>query len=406
MLAQKTKIAVIGTVGLPSRYGGFETLTDHLVTNLGKSYDFSVYCTGKKYTKSQRLKNYKGARLFYLPLNANGIQSIFYDAFSILHALFYADVLLVLGVAGAWIFPFVRLLTNKKIIVSVDGVEWKRDKWSRPAKLYLWLAEKIAVKYSHIDISDNEAIQDYTAYRYGTLSRVVEYGGDHVKSVEATNEDFEKYPFLKYLYAVKVCRIEPENNVHLVLEAFTDIQNRQLVMIGNWNNSAYGRELKARYSGYDNIVLLDPIYDDRILNLIRSNASLYIHGHCAGGTNPSLVEAMTLGLPVLAFNVSYNKATTEGKAAYFNSVEEIRKFVRETFLDQLKRNGRLMKAIAEKRYTWRLIAGQYSRLFTEVLKHSQRKSVMSELSAALNEGTLSGQEVAHLHHHYRFFEKR
>ncbi|MFM6306803.1 MAG: DUF1972 domain-containing protein, partial [Dolichospermum sp.] len=113
---------------------------------------------------------YKNAQLKYIPLDANGAQSILYDSISIAHALFYADVLLILGVAGAWLLPFVRFFTKKKIIISIDGIEWKRNKWKGLAKCYLWWVEKLAVKYSHIDISDNESIQDYTALRYGSLS--------------------------------------------------------------------------------------------------------------------------------------------------------------------------------------------------------------------------------------------
>ncbi|STC94378.1 DUF1972 domain-containing protein [Chryseobacterium carnipullorum] len=158
-----------------------------------------------------------------------------YDTLSILHALFRSDVLLVLGVAGAWLLPFVKLFTGKKIIISIDGIEWKRDKWSLPAKLYLWWAEKLAVRFSHIDISDNESIQDYTSLRYKTISRVIEYGADHTKvNLTPTSENIEKYPFLSKEYAVKVCRIEPENNVHTIVKVFSELPDRTLVLVGNW----------------------------------------------------------------------------------------------------------------------------------------------------------------------------
>lgn len=153
----KTKVAIIGTVGLPARYGGFETLAAHLVEQLSEKYDFTVYCSSKKYSKEERSTTWNGSTLKYIPLEANGIQSIFYDSWSILNAVRYSDVLLILGVAGAWLLPFVRLFTNRKIIISIDGIEWKRDKWPIAAKLYLWWAENLAVKYSHIDISDNES---------------------------------------------------------------------------------------------------------------------------------------------------------------------------------------------------------------------------------------------------------
>lgn len=400
------KVAIIGTVGLPANYGGFETLTNHIVENLNSKYDFTVYCSSKKYNKKEQTKNYKGAKLKYIPLNANGMQSIFYDAISIIHAMFYADVLIVLGVAGAWVFPFVRLFTKKRIIVSIDGIEWKRDKWNRFAKMYLWLAEKIAVKYSHIDISDNESIQDYTALRYNSLSRIIEYGGDHVQRIETTNNDHNIYPFLKYLYAVKVCRIEPENNVHLVLDAYTKFSNKYIVIIGNWNNSEYGRLLKNEYAAFKNIFMLDPIYDQRTLDLIRGNAILYIHGHSAGGTNPSLVEAMNLQLPVLAFNVSYNKTTTENKASYFSTSSEIETFVKHMSLEKLRDNAISMLEIANRRYKWSIIAQKYEDLILESLTVNAKSAITSNLNIALANHSLENYQLGHLQYQYHFFEKR
>jgi glycosyltransferase involved in cell wall biosynthesis len=372
------KIAIIGTVGVPANYGGFETLAEHLVEDLGHKHDITVYCSGKKYRKSERVKKYKGAKLRYLPLDANGIQSIFYDTLSICHSMLYADVLLILGVAGAWILPFVRLFTNKKIIISIDGIEWKRDKWSLLAKWYLFWAEGLAVKYSHIDISDNEAIQDYTAARYGTLSRIIEYGADHTLKVSKTNQDIEQFPFIKNLYAFKVCRIEPENNVHIILEAFTKTTKMPLVIVGNWSKSAYGLNLKQQYINHPNIYIFDPIYNQDKLDLLRSNAALYVHGHSAGGTNPSLVEAMYLGLPILAFGVSYNRVTTEGKAQYFYDLDGLVTQVNDLYTIRLKKMGEQMEGIAKRRYVWSHIAFKYELLIKEALLSKTKNNVQAE----------------------------
>ncbi|MGY6743727.1 MAG: DUF1972 domain-containing protein [Cecembia sp.] len=374
----KKKIAIIGTVGVPANYGGFETLAEHLIEDLGQKHDITVYCSGKKYAQNERKESYKGAKLTYLPLDANGFQSIAYDTISIIHSLFFADVLLILGVAGAWILPFIRLFTNKKIIISIDGIEWKRDKWNLLAKWYLFWAEKLAVKYSHIDISDNEAIQDYTAERYGTLSRIVEYGADHTLKVGIEENDLDTYPFLKSRYAFKVCRIEPENNVHMILEAFTLTNVMPLVIVGNWDKSDYGVMLKKKYSNHTNINILDPIYDQKKLDLLRSNASLYVHGHSAGGTNPSLVEAMYLGLPLLSYGVSYNRVTTENKALYFNDLVSLIGQINHTYQAKLNAIGQEMKKIALQRYTWSQIAQQYDLLISEVLETSKKPSVVTD----------------------------
>lgn len=375
MMSTRKKIAIIGTVGVPANYGGFETLAEHLIEDLGQEHDITVYCSGKKYAKNEQKAFYKGAKLKYLPLDANGIQSIPYDTLSILHSLFYADVLLILGVAGAWLLPFVRWFTNKKIIISIDGIEWKRDKWNLLAKWYLFWAESLAVKYSHIDISDNEAIQDYTAARYGTLSRIIEYGADHTIKTPMSIETKEKYTFSSKQYAFKVCRIEPENNVHLILEAFTQTDIMPLVIIGNWDKSQYGIALKNKYSEHPNIFILDPIYDQKKLDEIRSNASLYLHGHSAGGTNPSLVEAMYLGLPIISYGVSYNRVTTEQKAVYFNNLEELLFEINEMNAIKLKKIGEQMSEIGKRRYTWSKIAFKYNLLIKEALEASTKMPI-------------------------------
>lgn len=388
------KIAIIGTVGVPANYGGFETLAENLIENIGTKHQITVYCSGKTYTKEKRKKYYKGAILKYIPLNANGIQSIPYDTLSILHALFFADVLIVLGVAGAWILPFIRLFTNKKIIVSIDGIEWKRDKWNPVAKWYLFLAESLAVKFSHIDISDNEAIQDYTSARYGTLSRIIEYGADHTLKVQVNDEARKSYPFFSQPYAFKVCRIEPENNVHVILEAFSITNKIKLVLIGNWQKSEYGRSLKEKYSGHPNIFILDPIYDQEKLDMIRGNAALYVHGHSAGGTNPSLVEAMYLGLPILAFGVSYNRVTTENKALYFSTLDELVFEIQTFYYAKLKSIGNEMSKIAHRRYTWSKISFKYELLVQEALNFKGKIKTESKIKSVSYQKLL---DMGHAH---------
>ena len=363
---RKKKVAIIGTVGLPACYGGFETLTAYLVKHLHQEHDLTVYCSGKKYPRAERRSHYESARLVYLPLQANGAQSVLYDCLSILHALFFADVLLILGVPGGLLLPFVKWFTNKKIVVSIDGIEWRRDKWNRYAKWFLRWSEKLAMKYSHADISDNDAIQNYTACAYSTRSRVIEYGGDHAKPQPITDAHRQQYPFLTQPYAFKVCRIEPENNVHLVLAAFAELPSYPFVLVGNWQNSAYGCQLREQYRAYPNLHLLDPIYQQEQLDVLRSNCCVYMHGHSAGGTNPSLVEAMSLGLPVLAFSVSFNKATTESQALYFANKAELKRHITNTSISTWKTLGQRMQAIAERRYNWAVIARKYNYLIEKV----------------------------------------
>lgn len=355
------KIAIIGTVGLPAKYGGFETLAEYLTKHLSNNYDMTVYCSAKSY--DEQLSNYNGAALKYINLHANGVQSIPYDIISILKAYRTSDTLLILGVSGCIILPIVRWFGPKNIIVNIDGLEWKRQKWNKYAKWFLKFSERMAVKYADVVTADNKVIQDHVKNEYGKSSELIAYGADHVERMPLSQEILKRYPFLGEKYAFTVCRIEPENNLHIILEAMAQQDELPLVIIGNWENSEYGRELRMKYADMGHIHLLDPIYEQNILDQIRSNCTVYLHGHSAGGTNPSLVEAMYLGLPIFAYDVAYNKETTEHQAAYFSDAEELVKLVGVISEDSLASNAGKMYEIASRRYVWSVIAQQYADLF-------------------------------------------
>jgi glycosyltransferase involved in cell wall biosynthesis len=356
------KLAVIGTVGVPAKYGGFETLAHYLVKNLNKKLDITVYCSEKSYSEEERIPTWNGAKLHYIPLKANGLQSILYDLLSMIHALRNSDILLILGVSGCIFLPFIKIFSKKKIIVNVDGLEWRRQKWNWFAKKFLLFSEQIACKYADEIVTDNRILKEYVKIRYNIEGNLIEYGADHTFSVDIQSKDLEKYPFLASEYAFKVARIEPENNLHLILKVFSQIPAQKLVIVGNWRNSAYGRNLKAEYSTYENIEILDPIYELEALNLLRSNAKFYVHGHSAGGTNPSLVEAMYLQLPVIAFDVIYNRITANNQSLFFHDLVSLKEIVANIDHYPLRAIARDMKTCANRRYTWASIASRYANL--------------------------------------------
>lgn len=364
---KKIRVAVIGTTGLPARYGGFETLAYHLVNNLSKDFDMTVYCSSKYFGKpGKRLENYNGAKLEYLPLNANGYQSIPYDILSILYAVRRNDVLLLLGVSGAVLLPFLKMFTKKPILVNIDGQEWKRPKWNWIARKVLGWSEKLAVAFADKVITDNKIIQQYVEREYHCENTwLIEYGGDHVKKLPLTDAVLAKYPFLQEPYAFNVSRIEPENNIHMILDAFSHAPEKKLVIVGLWNHGPYGMELRAKYSNYPNIHLLDPIYDQDQLNEIRSNAAVYVHGHSAGGTNPSLVEAMCLGLPIISYGVSYNRETTNHRARYFNNETELLEQLNRLTPTEQQRMGAEMEQYGRRYYTWKRITSLYAAAFAD-----------------------------------------
>lgn len=354
-------VAILGTVGVPAAYGGFETLAENLVRfheRNALACELAVYCSANTYPN--RPASFLGAELRYVALNANGVSSIPYDIVSLFSATRRgSDVILLLGVSGALMLPLVRLLSRSRVVTNIDGVEWKREKWKGAARWLLRLSERMAVRFSHDVIADNAGIADHVSRTYGRKCHVIAYGGDH--ALQAEGKPFEGEP-LPDLYALALCRIEPENNVSLILEAFARADSLPLVFIGNWNNSEYGRELKRRYATTSRLRLLDPIYDLGVLHTLRRQASVYVHGHSAGGTNPSLVEMMHFSVPVLAYDCEFNRYTTGGKALWFRDVESLGAALTALSPEQSAYVGNEMKRIAQERYTWDAIGQAYFNL--------------------------------------------
>jgi glycosyltransferase involved in cell wall biosynthesis len=349
------KIAVIGTVGVPASYGGFETLVENIICD--DSVEFTVYCSSRNF--SNRPCDYKGAKLVYIPLNANGVSSIPYDILSMLHALFSGHKnFLVLGVSGSIFFPILSCFPKVKIITNIDGIEWRREKWKGFAKLFLKFSEYLAVKFSTCVVSDNDAITNYIAEEYKSSCKTIAYGGDHAFKPMAKVKLDENLDAIKP-FALSICRIEPENNVHLILEAFSDAK-LPIIFIGNWEKSVYGKDLYSKYKDKINVNLLNPIYCLDSLHAYRASCSVYIHGHSAGGTNPSLVEMMHFSKPIVAYDCSFNKATMENKGNYFTGSDNLARLLENTNLLQ---DGAVLTEIARGRYTWDIVRKQYLELF-------------------------------------------
>ncbi len=393
----KKKIAVIGTRGVPAHYGGFESLVENLLDYASEGVAYTVFCSSKDLksgsvspqgnavsARPEKPASYKGATLKYVGLHANGAQSMVYDLISMLRCLRGYDTLLVLGVSGCLFLPLVRLFLSRKtkLVINIDGLEHKRDKWNKWARWILLTSEKMAVRYADTVISDNQAITDYVVSTYGPRNEnalvTIAYGGDHVfreVSEARQREILAAYGLRAGGYAFSVCRIEPENNCHITLEAFakaaasgseysaTDGTPLPLLLVGNWEHSEWARRLRTHFQGRKGVLMADAVYDLDVLYTLRSNAALYVHGHSAGGTNPSLVEAMFFGRPIIAFDVPYNRETTFGKAVYFRDVESL-------MAGMAKHSeggggsadaGAVLARLAREHYRWADIAARYEK---------------------------------------------
>lgn len=359
------QIAIIGTVGLPPRYGGFETLAAQLVraaARQGKAHRLTVWCSARSYP-SPRASSYLGANLRYLPLRANGAQSIPYDAWALAQAARSGhSTALLLGVSGAAALPVIRGLSRMRVITHLDGLESRRPKWGWLARSVLRQSEHLAVRWSHEIIADNPVIAAHIRHSYGRAPVEIGYGHeDH--DTEADADEIASLG-LPNRYALAVARAEPENNLALILASFAAHRGGlPLVAVSNWLDTPHGRALWAQYGKHPDLHLVKAEYDEARLGAIRQGASVYVHGHSAGGTNPILVNMMGAGLPVAAWDCAFNRATTENGAAYFDSADSLIHAMKQLCQpDHATRIAAAMRATALRRDRWEDVTAAYFQL--------------------------------------------
>ena len=358
----KKKVVLIGTNGIPANYGGMETLAEYLARDL--SEDFDLYCYCSKTPKEKQIKEYNGTKLIYVPLKANGFQSILYDGWTILRSLRKFDVLVVLGCSCPPALPFKKFTHTPIVLNAIGGREVEKIKGAQlfarfEIAMKRWM-EGLQAKYADYVIIDNAANVNIFEKKHYVKALLAEYGGDHAIAEPITDEAVKKYPFLNGKYDVTVSRAQEDMNIHMVIDAYKQVPERTIVIVSNWQKTEYGQKLYAENAGkYNNIILLNAIYNQKELNTIRGNASLYLHTHSMCGTAPSLVEAMYLTLPVVCFKVPTNLETTEHKSVYFESVPELVEILKgldEATLNRLKMD---LNEIAVRRYNWSRISAIY-----------------------------------------------
>lgn len=343
------RIAVVGTRGVPGRYGGFETLAEQLARSFDPQIiQLGIYGQRSAYAPAERKGPFAGHKRIWMPLDAGGMQSLLHDALQLFHASAARnDAILLLGTSGAWALPIIRLWNRKtRIITNIDGLEWRRGKFGKTAKILLKYLEKCAVRFSDGIIADNQALVPLVIETHGITPLLIAYGGDHIEVPDTETRDFH----------FALSRIEPENNCAMILEAGR-LSGAPLTYVGNWQSTAYGKKLLDDFGGIGNLRLHPAVYDPDVLGKIRASAITYIHGHSVGGTNPSLVEALFHADHILAFDCSFNRATLEGEGAYFSSAAQLSELLRQ---DDSGRIAPTALARLRNRYRWQTIAGEYA----------------------------------------------
>lgn len=306
------RIALIGTRGIPARYGGFETCAEELAVGLARrGHEVTVYCRPGNAPGNPH--EYNGVQLVYRRLiSSKSLGTISHTANSLAHALRqHFDVLMMFNAGNGPLCVVPRLL-RKRFAINVDGLEWRRAKWGPVVKLYYQFGEWCSARTATRVVSDSRAIQQYYADRFHTPSTFIAYGA-HVTEASPPTV-LHNYGLSPGEYLLVASRLEPENNADITIQAFQTVTtSKHLVIAGgaNWN-SDYVARLKRTTD--PRVHLLGPVYEPGHVEELHLHCYLYVHGNEVGGTNPALLKALGYGNCVLALNVPFN-AEVVGDAA-------------------------------------------------------------------------------------------
>lgn len=299
------KISILGTRGIPARYGGFETFAENLSAGLvKKGHRVTVYC--RSHYAQGRLSAYKGVDLVVLgTVRHKYLDTVAHTLLSALHAVFTKTDIIYFCNAVNSVFIIIPKLMGKKSVINVDGLEWKRKKWNRLAKFIYRASERLATLLADRIVTDSMAIRDYYRERFGVDTEYISYGADIKKGVPP-GAVMAKYGLKKRGYLLYVSRLEPENNAHILVAAYEKAKgDMPLLIVGDAPyNKGYIAKLKSTKD--KRIKFLGSIYAQGYEELL-SNAYAYIHGNEVGGTNPALLEAMAAANCVVVNGVPFNR---------------------------------------------------------------------------------------------------
>jgi len=374
MMEQKWNIAILGTRGIPNRYGGFEQFAEQFAVRMVlKGHNVSVYAPHHHPYKEE---DYKGVHLIrrHDPEAKLGTAGQFvYDLNCILDSRKRNfDIILQLGYTSSTMWW--RLLPRRSLIVTnMDGLEWKRSKYNRLTRWYLRQAERWGALHSDYLIADSKSIKTYLDNKFNRSSVFIPYGAEVFSPRENAIQQLQEFLLNPFEYDLLIARFEPENNIEIALQTYVAEGQRTLVLVGSYDKTKFGSRCYSRFSQYSNIRFVNGIYDGNLLNTLRYYSRLYIHGHSVGGTNPSLLEAMACGCLIAAHNNTFNHSVLEDHALYFDSKDSLLKVIsreqnRDNYQHWIQSNREKINSL----YNWDSITNDIKTRFGQWLTSGKR----------------------------------
>lgn len=362
------RLAILGTRGIPARYGGFETFAEELAVHLVEAgVEVTVYC---EQSEGEQPTSFRGVHLAYLPVMRCGpLTTVLFDLRSLWRARKSYDVVYLLGY-GAAPFCFIPRLWGRQVWLNPDGIEWQRAKWGRVAKSYFKAMEFFSTLTPNRLIVDAQGIRDHFAARHRRLPpcTVIPYGAPLVEQAPSES-GLQEWNLTAGHYYLVVCRLEPENHVREIIEGFTaSASPHPLIIVGNHQtDTPYVRALRPFDS--DRVRFIGAVYGEA-LQALRYHALAYFHGHSVGGTNPSLLEAMGCGNVVLAHDNVFNREVLGAAGYFFQNAADIPALVRTSETLPSAERAAIRATLQDrirKHYDWDHIAATYRQLLKEEL---------------------------------------
>ncbi|EIZ85303.1 polysaccharide export protein [Methylobacterium sp. GXF4] len=327
-------LLILGTRGIPAAHGGFETFAERLALHLAsRGWRVGVYCQAEVERVRDRVstRTWNGITLITVEVALRGpAATLAFDAFCVKDAATRGGVCLVLGYNGAAFLPYLRA-RGGRILTNMDGIEWRRPKWPLPVRAFFYGSEWIAAWSSQRLVADHPAIADHLARRRPRRAiATIPYGGDPPPA----NLRPPPLGLEPGRYLVSIARIEPDNNILTLVEAFSrKPRGMRLVVLGTLKvGNAYHRAVEDA-AGLE-VLMPGAIYEPEMVQSLRVHARAYLHGHTVGGTNPSLVEALWAGNAVIAHDNPFNRGTAGEGQFYFTDGDSCAAAIERVLTDE------------------------------------------------------------------------